>query len=88
MTEQTMIERVARALCRHDGHGENIRMDGRPMWVSYVPEARAEVAAMCEPTKGMRLAAAEKLDRNPSPIRPSGPLYWAVMIDAALAEER
>lgn len=35
------IERAARALCKFDGHAENIRFEGAPMWRSYVPEARA-----------------------------------------------
>lgn len=35
------IERAARALCTFDGHPENIRFEGAPMWQSYVPQARA-----------------------------------------------
>ena len=35
------IERAARALCKFDGHAENIRFEGEPMWRSYVPQARA-----------------------------------------------
>jgi len=37
----TTIERAARALCKFDGHPENIRFEGAPMWRSYVPQARA-----------------------------------------------
>ena len=33
------LERVARALCSADGHPEDIRFEGRPMWASYVGEA-------------------------------------------------
>src|SRR3546814_12498260 len=36
-----MIERAARALCKFDGHAENIRFEGAPMWRSYVPQVRA-----------------------------------------------
>lgn len=35
------IERAARALCKFDGHAENIRFEGAPMWRSYVAQARA-----------------------------------------------
>lgn len=35
------IERAARALCKFDGHAENIRFEGAPMWRSYVPQVRA-----------------------------------------------
>lgn len=40
-----IIEQVARALCSHDGHPENIRFEGGTMWESYVPAARAALAA-------------------------------------------
>ena len=39
-------ERIARALCRLDGHPENITMDGEPMWRSYDDEAIEVLAAM------------------------------------------
>ena len=40
------IERAARALCKFDGHAENIRFEGAPMWQSYVPQARALLGAI------------------------------------------
>ncbi|WP_156681050.1 hypothetical protein [Sphingomonas profundi] len=40
------IERAARALCKFDGHAENIRFEGAPMWQSYVPQARALLDAI------------------------------------------
>lgn len=39
-------ERIARALCRLDGHAENITMDGDPMWRSYDDEAIEVLAAL------------------------------------------
>lgn len=39
------FEAAARALCRHDGHPENTKLDGKPMWQSYLPEAKAAVEA-------------------------------------------
>jgi hypothetical protein len=37
----TTIEKAARALCKFDGHAENIKFEGAPMWQSYVPQVRA-----------------------------------------------
>jgi hypothetical protein len=79
----TMIERVARALCRFEGHLENIPFEGQPMWASYIDQARAVLTAMRDPTEEMREAAAS-LDLSESPIEVSGPLYFSSMIEAAL----
>lgn len=40
------IEAAARALCRLAGNPENTRFEGKPMWQSYLPEARAAVEAV------------------------------------------
>jgi hypothetical protein len=40
------IEKAARALCAFDGHAENIRFEGGPMWRSYVPQVRALLEAV------------------------------------------
>lgn len=39
------LEAAARALCRHAGHPENTQFEGRPMWMSYLPEAQAALEA-------------------------------------------
>lgn len=39
-------EIAARSLCRLDGHPEDIKFEGRPMWESYLPEADAVLAAV------------------------------------------
>ena len=39
-------ELAARALCRHDGHPENTRFEGKPMWESYLPAADAVLGAI------------------------------------------
>lgn len=39
-------ELAARALCRFDGHPEDTKFDGRPMWESYLPQADAVLAAV------------------------------------------
>lgn len=38
-------ERAARALCRLDGHPENIKFEGAPMWQSYLPQVDAVLEA-------------------------------------------
>lgn len=42
------LEAAARALCRHAGNPENTKFEGRPMWESYLPEARVAVEAAVE----------------------------------------
>lgn len=39
-------ELAARALCRFDGHPEDIKFEGRPMWESYLPQADAVLAVL------------------------------------------
>jgi len=39
------IEAAARALCRSDGNPENTKFEGKPMWQSYLPAAKAAVEA-------------------------------------------
>lgn len=39
------IEAAARALCRLDGHPENTKFEGSPMWMSYRREAEAAINA-------------------------------------------
>lgn len=50
-SRQDRREVVARALCRFDGHPENIKMDGRPMWESYLDQADAVLRALDEDTE-------------------------------------
>jgi hypothetical protein len=39
------FEAAARALCRLAGNPENTRFEGKLMWQSYLPEAKAAVEA-------------------------------------------
>ena len=55
-----ILERAARALCRHAGNPENPKFEGRPMWESYLPDARAVLEAITEPDMEMISAAADK----------------------------
>ncbi|WP_088471892.1 hypothetical protein [Sphingopyxis witflariensis] len=76
----TPLERAARALCRLDGHPENATMDRKPLWADYLPEARAVLQAIREPSVSM-LSAADRHDK-----RDASADAWRAMIDAALAE--
>lgn len=81
----TMVEQVARALCRFEGNPENTLFEGKPMWASYVEEARAAIGAMREPTASMFQAGLRAPDPNKVGAIP--PLnIWLAMIDAALDE--
>lgn len=40
------LELAARALCRFHGVPEGAQFEGRPMWESYIPEARAVLEAV------------------------------------------
>lgn len=53
------LERIARALCSHDGHPENIRFEGESMWRSYLPAASAVLEAIQLPDEAMVIAAAD-----------------------------
>ena len=84
---QTMIERVARALCRVDGHPEDAKMDGKPLWASYEAEARAAIAEMRHPTPAMVTAGRPAFEKEPLPLMPLGGQIqgaWMAMIDEAL----
>jgi len=39
-------ELAARALCRMAGNPEDAKMDGRPLWESYLPEVDAVLKAV------------------------------------------
>lgn len=48
-TNKDPRERAARALCRLDGHPENIQFEGKPMWQSYLPQVDAVLEAALSP---------------------------------------
>lgn len=39
-------EVAARALCRHKGLPESVLLDGRPLWMTFLPEADAVLEAI------------------------------------------
>lgn len=50
---RSALERAARALCALDGHPENAKMDGKPLWQNYLPEAQAVLQAIRDPSEAM-----------------------------------
>lgn len=54
------LERAARALCELDNNPPGATMDGKPLWMDYLPEVRAVVAALREPDQ----AIADKLTES------------------------
>jgi hypothetical protein len=47
------VEAAARALCRHAGNPEHTKFEGKPMWQSYLPEAKAAVEAAIPHLQGL-----------------------------------
>lgn len=43
---QSDWEKAARALCTFNGQPENTMYNGRPMWMSYLAEAKAVLVAI------------------------------------------
>lgn len=76
------LERAARALCHLAGHPENIKFEGKPMWQSFLPEARAVLTAIREPSEAMILAGVMHSGQDEDDIR----LPWQSMIDAVLID--
>lgn len=82
--QRPLMERIARALCTHDGNPPNATMDGKPLWCDYLPEAQVVLLAIREPNDDMVDAGMQTgIER---PCRLDIPLHmaWEAMIDAAL----
>lgn len=88
------LERAARALCELDNNPPCATMDGRPLWMDYLPEARAVLRAVREPSRVMTDAGGEVEyagesdgeDVNVSAGNYAAGVIYRAMIDAALAE--
>jgi len=64
--EDTMIERVARALCYDDDDNPDEIIQGRPRWRFKVAAAHGAIAAMREPTDEMLHRAFVTMNATPS----------------------
>lgn len=86
---ESMVERVARAICAASGFGEAFEHLVGQAWTHWLPEARAAIAAMREPTEAMILAAMEgneeRVRVSPQTAKARSQTY-TTMIDAALAD--
>jgi hypothetical protein len=85
MTKRTKpaLERAARALCELAGNPPMAKMDGKPLWVSYLPEVRAVLTAIREPSEPMQEAGSDV--QIPGNLWGSDDI-WRAMVDAALSE--
>jgi hypothetical protein len=84
----SMVERVARALCSLETDSGPNLLTGIPRWHGYVSAARAAISAMREPTPQMADAAYERQRSLNCPVQ-TGLNYSAIyetMIDAALKD--
>lgn len=75
----SMIEKVARAISLSQTQTET-------MWQAFLPEARAAIEAMREPTEAMIESAIPIVPDCGSPHNYPEPI-WQEVIDAALKEE-
>ena len=90
-----MIEKVARAICEaqnvdpeHPCGGLGILVpkgETWPAWRVRIPQAKAAIEAMMEPTKEMAFAGTDKIMADPMNIDSRVP--YQAMIKAALEEE-
>ena len=72
------LERAARALAEVDPQGR-----GTQYWRDYVPDARAVLTAIRDPSEGMADAGSKAAAYHGEDGRP----VWQAMIDAALSED-
>lgn len=81
----TTLERAARALAEADPQGRGVQY-----WRDYVPDARAVLTAIREPSEGMLEAGLDKAREctdNWQSVAACLPGHcWTAMIDAALGE--
>lgn len=76
------IERAARALCELDGQPPMVTMDGKPLWQDYLPEVRAVLTAIREPSEEMLLALRAQIQN----VSDREDEVWNFVFDVLLAE--
>lgn len=85
MSEQSMIERVARIMWGIAGNdARDVSILGTPNWIDLVPVAKAILSVMREPTEAM-LRAVSGAEPGSYPYEEMK-IDWQNLIDAALAE--
>lgn len=83
------VERAARALCALDGHPENAKLDGEPLWKNYLPEVRAVLLAIRDPDDAGLEAFARAFNWNWRTYegRVNARHAWQAMIDVGLGDD-
>lgn len=92
------LERAARALCELDNNPPGATMDGKPLWMDYLPEAHAVLQAIREPSqqiveKGGIIIADLANFGDADGCTPASEFFpdavdaWSAMIDAAMEKE-
>ncbi|CAM5537743.1 hypothetical protein [Sphingobium scionense] len=85
------IERAARALCRLDGHPQAGVSDADMPWEDYLPQVRAVLEALHEPSDWMAEAGAELLrhvgaDEGEQGYRQDAADIWRYMLDSMVKD--
>ncbi|MBK5962033.1 hypothetical protein CCR97_28120 [Rhodoplanes elegans] len=62
--QQSPRERAARALCRADGHPEDITFEGAPMWRSYLAEVDEVLQAALSQGEWLRIRSIDDAPRG------------------------
>lgn len=57
MRKETARERAARALCWFAGHAEDFEVEGKPMWMSYLPVVDTVLEAALSPEEWDKIKA-------------------------------
>lgn len=89
--EKPPLERAARALCELAGNPPGATMDGKPLWMSYLPEVRAVIAAIREPSdrpEGWGWGDIPGINVEYGICQDGPAAAWRAMIDAMLNERR
>lgn len=81
------LERAARALCELAGNPPGASMNGKPLWMDYLPEVRAVVRAIREPSGAMVAAGYEAMSNGDGGPADAADCHRA-MIDALLEERK
>jgi len=90
---ESMIKRVARVLCSFRGLNPDAEADSLRgkfyAWEAFIPQARAVIEALREPTEEMISAMCKPVGPGKSLLendKAAARVYWHRMIDAALKD--
>lgn len=84
--QMTVLEKMARALCKIDGHPEDAVHAGEPRWRAYLSNARVTLASITLPTSEMCEAGATAARPGSDIDNIDAYLIWSRMVWAALGE--